>query len=91
MSQFRDNHGDARFEWEEDGAISFADYLIQHDGVRSLLHVETPRRARGRGHAGRLMDAIVAEARARGYRLRPVCGYAVAHFRRYPQARDVLA
>lgn len=87
---FRDNETEARFEWEEDGFVSVADYVIGRDGERILPHVETPAAARGRGAAGRLMDAIVADARTRGYKLRPVCPYAVAYFRRHPAANDAL-
>ncbi|MGE3928972.1 MAG: GNAT family N-acetyltransferase [Hyphomonadaceae bacterium] len=90
MTQLKDNQTDSRFEWEEDGIVSFADYA-ERGGVRAILHVETPQAARGRGAAGRLMKAIVDEARAKGYKLTPVCGYAAAHFRRYPETRDVLA
>lgn len=90
MTELHDNTAAARFEWEEDGAMSFARYA-DRDGARAILHVETPEAARGRGAAGRLMHAIVEEARTQGYKLIPVCGYAAAHFRRYPETRDVLA
>lgn len=90
MTQFTDNAAENRFEWEEGGAVSIAEYA-DRDGVRSILFVETPVFARGQGAAARLMEAIVADARGRGLKLRPVCSYAVAHFRRHPDARDVLA
>ncbi|MEZ6022587.1 MAG: GNAT family N-acetyltransferase [Hyphomonadaceae bacterium] len=57
----------------------------------AILHVETPAPVRGQGHASDLMAAIVADARQRGLKLKPVCGFAVAHFRRNGEARDVLA
>lgn len=90
MTQYRDNETEARFELTEDGVTSFANYSARGD-VRALLHVETPAAARGNGAAGRLMDAIIEDARARGLRLQPICSYAVAHFRRYPATQDVLA
>lgn len=88
---FRDNASEARFEWDEDGFVSIADYVIGRDEVRILPHVETPPEARGRGAAARLMQAIVLDARARGYKVRAVCPYAAAFFRRHAEARDVLA
>lgn len=87
---FRDNTAEARFEWDEDGFVSIADYVVRGD-VRVLPHVETPVAARGKGAAARLMDAIVGDARTRGYKLQPVCPYAVAHFRRHRDQQDVLA
>lgn len=90
MNQLRDNIAESRFEWEEGGAVSFANYA-DRDGVRAILHVETPAHARGRGYAAHLMDAIIADARQRGSKLTPLCSYAVAHFRRRPEASDVLA
>lgn len=87
---FRDNKTEARFEWEEGGAVSIADYVVRGD-ARVLPHVETPVAARGRGAAARLMTAIVEDARANGYKLHPVCPYAVAHFRRHREQQDVLA
>jgi predicted GNAT family acetyltransferase len=90
MTQFRDNTDEQRFEWAEEGFVSFCDYRISADGARALLHVETPREARGKGAAGRLIDAITAYARAEGFKLIPVCSYAVAHLRRHP-APDLVA
>lgn len=90
MTRFRDNSEERRFEWEEDGIVSVADYS-EGDGVRAILHVETPAASRGRGYAKHLMDEIVGHARQHTLKLRPVCGYAAAHFRRYPETRDVLA
>ncbi len=88
---FRDNSAEARFEWDEDGFVSIADYVMGRDGVRILPHVETPPEGRGRGAAARLMQAIVLDARAHGYKVRAVCPYATAYFRRHAEARDVLA
>lgn len=90
MSQFRNNEAESRYEWEEGGYLSVADYA-DRDAVRSILYVETPVEARGRNYAAHLMDAIVRDARDNGLKLRPICGYAAAHFRRHPETRDVLA
>jgi uncharacterized protein len=91
MEPFRDNKEAARFELAVGDDIAFAKYREDADGVRAILHVETPEPLRGRGVAAKLMDAIVAEARVESFQLRPVCPYAVAYFKRYPEARDVVA
>lgn len=90
MDGFHDNTAGHRYEFEAPEGLSFADYR-DIAGVRVIMHVETPEEARGRGYAQKLMDAIVAEAREHGMRLRASCSYAVAYFRRHPAAQDVLA
>jgi uncharacterized protein len=90
MTQFQDNRAAQRFEWDEDGFVSFCDYRIGPDSARVLLHVETPMEARGKGAAARLMNAIVAYARAEGFRLVPVCSYAVADLCRHRETQDVV-
>jgi predicted GNAT family acetyltransferase len=91
MTQFTDNRAIQRFEWDEAGVVSFCDYRVGPDSARVLLHVETPVEARGHGAAARLMDAIIAYARAERFKLAPVCSYAVAHLRRRREAHDLLA
>jgi predicted GNAT family acetyltransferase len=90
MDAFRDNPAAHRYELDAPEGVSFADYR-DVAGVRVLTHVETPPAARGLGYAQKLMDAIVAEARAQRLPLRAGCSYAVAYFRRHPAASDVLA
>jgi uncharacterized protein len=90
MTEFRDNVDAARYEWDERGVVSFCDYRVGHDGVVALTHVETPAEARGQGAAARLMQAMVTHARSQTLKLRPVCSYAVAYFRRHADAGDVL-
>lgn len=84
-----DNLARHRFEAEERGLAVFADYRT-HDGRYVLTHVEADPGLRGSGAAARLMDAIVSHARAHGFKLVPRCSYAVAWFRRHPEAGDVI-
>ena len=58
--------------------------VIDHTGVRPAL--------RGQGVAGRLVDAAVADARAEGFRIQPLCSYVAHQFRRDEEAvADVRA
>ncbi|MEJ0061363.1 MAG: GNAT family N-acetyltransferase [Terricaulis sp.] len=91
MDEVQDNKKAGRYELQLDGDVAFAEYREGADGVRAITHVETPEHLRGRGVAAKLMDGVVADARARNYKLRPVCPYAVVYFKRYPNARDVSA
>lgn len=90
MSDFRDNTASSRFELKEPEGVSFADYR-DVAGVRALMHVETPPEAQGLGYATKLMNEIVAYARAEDIKLRAGCSFAVAYFKRHADAEDVLA
>jgi predicted GNAT family acetyltransferase len=90
MLGFSDSAENNRYELAVDDTVSLATYRDQA-GVRFILHVETPPEARGKGHAARLLDAIVEDARARGLKLRAVCSYAAAYFQRHPNTADVMA
>jgi predicted GNAT family acetyltransferase len=85
-----DNQALHRFEITENGLTVFCNYRLRDD-VLLLTHVEADPALRGSGAAGRLMQAIVAHARAEGFKLAPRCSYAVIWFKRHPEAADVLA
>ncbi len=84
-----DNKDRHRFEAVENGLTVFADYRLQ-DGKYVLPHVEADPKLRGIGAAGRLMAEIVEHARANKLTLVLRCGYAIAWFKRHPDAADVL-
>ena len=86
----KDNAPCHRFELEENGLTAFATY--HRNGLHVVIpHVESPPELRGKGTAGRLMEGIVARARAEGFKVTPTCSYAFAWFRRHRDAQDVLA
>ncbi|HEX2794946.1 MAG TPA: GNAT family N-acetyltransferase [Croceicoccus sp.] len=61
------------------------------DGVLVADHTFVPDALRGKGVAARLVDALIADARQEGTKIRPLCSYVVAAFRRHPEWKDVLA
>ena len=79
-----------RFELEEQGALAWADYRVQ-DGVMFIPHVEADLPLRGTGASGRLMAALAADAKAKGLKVTPICGYAAAWLRRSHEFRDLVA
>ena len=88
---FRDNIAEHRYDLDVDGFRSFAEYR-DIGPVRVIMHVETPHAARGRGHASKLMHAVVDDAKDRGLKLRASCAFAVAYFKRHPaEVESVIA
>lgn len=84
-----DNEALHRFEAVENDLAVFANYR-EHDDRYVLTHVEADPALRGTGAAARLMQAIVDHARDKNLKLIPRCSYAVAWFRRHPEAGDVV-
>jgi len=90
MSELRNNAEAARYEMDEQGQTSWADYRLQ--GERLYIdHVESPPALRGTGAAGRLMKALAQDARNRGLKITPICGYAAAWLRRSPEFKDLVS
>jgi uncharacterized protein len=53
-------------------------------------HTEVPDAFRGQGVGPALVARAVADARAAGKRILPLCPFAAAQFRRHPEWADVL-
>ena len=89
MTELRNNTAESRYEMDEQGMTSWADYRLV--GERLYIdHVEAPPALRGTGASGRLMAALAADARDRGLKITPICGYAAAWLRRSHEFRDLL-
>ena len=79
-----------RYELAFPDGLVWADYSRRGDTL-SILHVEADPPLRNTGAAGRFMQALVEEARARALKLRPICGYSVMWLRRHPDSHDVVS
>lgn len=88
MTELRDT-GD-RYEMDEDGHTSFADYRRTDDRLY-IDYVFSPVPLRGTGASGRLMQALAADARDKHLKITPICGYAAAWLRRSHEFRDLVA
>jgi predicted GNAT family acetyltransferase len=68
---------------------------IAHDTpaglVRVAEHTLVPRQLEGRGIAGKLVAALIADAREQGFRIEPECSYVAAQFRRHSEWADLAA
>jgi predicted GNAT family acetyltransferase len=58
---------------------------VERGGNRVAEHTLVPAEIGGRGVAARLVEALVADARAEGFRIVPACSYVEAAFRRHPE------
>lgn len=86
----KDNVQASRYETQEDGHTVFCTYRKEGDKVY-LLHVEAPVALRGKGAAGRFMQALMEQLRAAKLKAVPVCSYAVAWLERHPEFGDMRA
>lgn len=67
------------------------DWQARGDDVRVAMHTLVPPEIAGRGVAARLVEAMVADARAQGFRIDPRCSYVEAMFRRHKEWADLRA
>jgi predicted GNAT family acetyltransferase len=88
-SPVRQNAALSRFELDVDGHVAFASYRIR-DGVVAITHTETPPQLRQRGIGSELVLGALAEIRAQGLMVRPVCSFARHVIARHPEVQDLL-
>ena len=70
-----------------------AEMTYRKSGDRPMIidHTGVPPEFEGRGIALRLVKASIEDARAEGFKIKPVCPYVVVQFRRHPEWSDLLA
>lgn len=89
----REERGDAGRYVIRLGDGDEAELIYQrHDkGPMVITHTGVPPAFEGRGLAVQLVQAAIADARAEGFRITPLCTYVAAQFRRHPEWHDLLA
>ena len=63
----------------------------QTGDVRAAEHTLVPPEIGGRGVAGKLVEALIADARTQAFRIDPQCSYVAAQFKRHPEWVDLHA
>lgn len=58
---------------------------VARDGARVAEHTIVPPEIGGRGIAGQLVDALIADARAKRFKIVPECSYVAAAFGKHPE------
>ncbi|WP_028354140.1 GNAT family N-acetyltransferase [Bordetella petrii] len=89
MHPIQHHEQQGRFDTRVDGQHCVLDYQLRDDTM-IIQHTGVPAAVGGRGIAAELTRAALDTARQRGWRVRPVCSYAVAYFERHPEYQDLL-
>ncbi len=66
-------------------------YTRRSETLVSADHTEAPPAMRGTGVALALVERLVADARAHGFKIKPVCTYVRAQAQKHPEWADVIA
>ncbi|MBX7484106.1 GNAT family N-acetyltransferase [Qipengyuania qiaonensis] len=56
----------------------------------SADHTNAPAELKGTGLAATMVEHLVADARARGFKVVPICPYVRARYEKHPEWRDVF-
>ncbi|MFV0332816.1 MAG: GNAT family N-acetyltransferase [Tropicimonas sp.] len=67
---------------EAEGELTFTH---RGPGVISADHTGVPEAMGGRGVARALLDFMLEDARANGFRITPRCSFIIAHYARHPE------
>ncbi|WP_097460585.1 GNAT family N-acetyltransferase [Mangrovitalea sediminis] len=67
------------------------DYRWLRKDLMVAVHTGVPDAMQGRGVGRVLVERLIADARAGGYRIVPQCPYVRAQYERHPEWADVMA
>lgn len=85
-----DQAGEYHAHVEGERAIGRLTWVTRH-GARVAEHTLVPSEIGGRGVAGKLVQALIADARDQGFKIDPQCSYVAAAFKRHPEWADLHA
>jgi uncharacterized protein len=85
-----DNPALHRYELVEDGTLLGVLNYRDRPDARVLVHTEVDPRHEGKGAGTRLIEAALADIRARGVELVPLCPFVRAYLRNHPEQADLV-
>jgi predicted GNAT family acetyltransferase len=80
----------SRYELIVDGHVAYANYRLMGKNL-FIDYVFAPEELRGTGAAGRLMEEIAKDARAKELKITPICSYAAVWLKKHKEFHDLLA
>jgi predicted GNAT family acetyltransferase len=86
----RNDQAKSRYELETDGGLAIAVYE-RRDGALVFTHTEVPEALEGQGVGTRLVEGALADARAQGLKVVPLCEFVASYLERHPEDQDLLA
>jgi len=66
-------------------------FTIHGPALISAEHTNAPESMRGTGAAAALVEHMISDARANGFKIIPICPYVQAQYKRHPEWTDVRA
>lgn len=85
-----DSGSKGRYVYRADGAEAEMTFSKAGQGLIIIDHTGVPDAFRGQGVGAALVARGVADARAAGKKILPLCPFAASQFRRHPEWADVL-
>ncbi len=65
-------------------------FTVRGPSLISADHTEAPASMRGTGAAMALVEHMIGDARANGFKIVPICPYVLAQYRKHPEWSDVM-
>lgn len=89
-AKVRHDDGAHRYVLEVDGQdLGFAEY--RDDGQRQIFtHTEVDQSLSGQGMGSKLVRESLDDARRRGKRVVPVCGFVADYVKKHPEWNDII-
>jgi uncharacterized protein len=89
MADVRNNREAGRFELDVDGHLARAEYRQEGD-VTVFTHTVVPPALQGQGVGSRLVAGALAQVRAEGGKVRPLCTFVARYIAGHPEWRDLV-
>ena len=89
--EIRHDEEQQRFVAEVDGAEAVVQYRQPDEHTLDLYRTYTPDALRGRGIAGRIVEAALEHAQAVGLRVVPTCPYVARFIEKHPEYQELVA